>query len=541
MKNPLALLAAGMFLTSGVSSAATLYWYPTAAPNEGGTGTWTGTNAFWSTTSGATKTIPGTAPAAGDNVVFGGTAGLVSVLAGSAPQLGTQLNDWKVETSNYVFRSFGSGFTYSVNSFSGAGLSTAVFESNGNNANIFNIRSDTAFNGTIRNGPGTTSVTKSGTGAWDLSGATLTYTNVTSIIGGSLWLSEAQIAPNTGLANTIRMGNNDNTSGVVVVVGTGGTTTFNRALGTGTNQVVLGATLVSTTAGFGSRNGTLNVNLGGASAEQNWVGNSAFRATNLILGTADSTGTVVFQNGLNISADNRVLQIGNGSQAVDAEISAALRLSGGGSGDFILTKAGAGTLLLSGSSSAFVGRFNASEGRTLVNGTLASTTSNATYGINVASGAILGGDGALTLSNSASKLTVAGTLLGGQGAGNQSLTINSNLEMTTNSVLAFGLGLNATDRDQIIRSGGTWSFQSNQRIQLFDAGYNGGELSFALITGLAGDPNVTGWSLYNSDPGISGAFRYDTGTIYFDAVPEPATWVLFGIGAAAVLWYRRRS
>lgn len=218
----LASLAVGASLADS-SAQTTLYWYPNAAPNQGGNGTWNSTTTYWSTTSGGTKTLSGAIPTAGDSVVFGGANGTVT----HDSSADVQLNDWKVETDGYVFRSSGNGRLISVNTFSGSGLANATFEAGGNNATGFEIRSDTAFSGTIRNGGGTQSVTKTGAGRWDLSDATLTYTGNTALNNGSLWMKTSDV---NGLTGAITFGNAANLGGNIIAVGGG---TITRALGTG--------------------------------------------------------------------------------------------------------------------------------------------------------------------------------------------------------------------------------------------------------------------------------------------------------------------
>jgi len=525
-----AILAALAFVFSpaAVLAQSTLYWYPAASP-QGGNGTWDITASRWSTSI-PTKVTATSAPVNGDSVVFGGTNGVVTL---SADMSGILLDDFKVDTANYTFRSNGSGRIISVNSFSGSALSSAIIEASGTHNTSLNIRANTAFTGTIQNGPGTLGITKTGLARLDLSQASLTYTTATTIDGGSLWLSKAQAATsaNSGLTGQFRLGNVASGGGTIVVVGDGSTSVFDRALST---EVILGVNAsLDTTAGFGARNGNLNVNLGGAAASISW-GNSGFRAGTFILGTADSTHTVSFANAISLVTDGRILQVNNGGASIDADVTGAISTSLAGR---ILTTEGNGVLRLSGTSSNTV-RLNQTADTLLVDGSWSSTADNSNYGIQVASGAVLGGDGTVSLTNA--PINVSGTLMGGRGllgSANQSLTLNGTVNLLSNSTLAFGLGAAASD--QILRTGGTWSFQSLQQVQLFDMGAD--TITYTLISGLASTVDVSGWTLVNSGL-LFGTFSSDASNVYFtlDIIPEPSSALLMALGMGALYFVRRR-
>jgi autotransporter-associated beta strand protein len=530
-----AILAAMVlvFSPTAVSAQSTLYWYPAAAPNQGGTGTWTDSASVWSESAGATKTVPSSAPADGDSVVFAGTSGTVQLWATGLD--GKHFDKFEVNTNNYVFavRNF---ITFGINSFEGSGLSTATIENAANVSPTLVIHQNTAFNGTIKDGSNSMNFTKTGAARLDLSDATLTYTGLTTINGGSLWLSKAQVATaaNGGLANTIRMGNVANEGGTVVVIGDGGTSTINRSLAAGGFQVGTTANANDgTIGGFGARNGNLNINFGGAAASISW-GNASFRAQTFIFGTADSTHTVSLANAISLTADGRILQVNNGGASIDADVTGAISTSSAGR---ILTTEGNGVLRLSGTSSNTV-RLNQTAGTLLIDGSWSSTADNSNYGIQVASGAVLGGDGTISMANA--PLNVSGTLMGGRGllgSANQSLTLNGTVNFLSNSTLAFGLG--ATASDQIIRTGGTWSFQSLQQVRLFDMGAD--TITYTLISGLASTVDVSGWTLVNSGL-LFGTFSSDASNVYFtlDVIPEPSSALLMALGMGALYFVRRR-
>lgn len=531
---------------ASTAPATVLYWYPNDAPNEGGSGIWdANTTSRWSTTSGATKTTPVSAPGASDDVIFGGTAGTVT-LSGNQ-----NVSDFQVNTANYVFMvSNVAAHTLAVDTFSGSQLSSTTFDTarfSGNTALTLEVKGNnaTSFSGTIKDGAtATMSLIKTGSGLLDISGASLTYTGApaTTVNGGTLRVSTS--GP-TGVLNSgqIQLANGAGTSGILELVGNGVSGSFSRTYNTG---IRIGTT-VGDLAGFSARSGEVTVNINRSSGTLVWdlttTITNAMRVTTFQLGAASGNGTLKFTTDLQINANNLNLRSDNGSAAIDGDFAAVFTRGVSIDNNAVLNRTGDGTLRLSGNSSAFNMRLNASSGTTLVDGTLSSDTANATYGINVAGGATLGGDGLITLSNAATALNVSGALMGGRGEANQSLTINANVNLLTDSVLVFGLGATSADRDQILRTGGTWSFQSTQRISLWDAGFDGSVTSYALISGLAVDPNVSGWALYNSDPGIDGTFRYDAGTVYFDVnvIPEPATGLLVVLGLGAIFLRRQRA
>jgi len=256
-----------VFSPTAASAQSTLYWYPAAAPNQGGTGTWDTTASRWSETAGATKTIPASAPVDGDSVVFGGANGVVTLSPGMS---GILLDDFEVDTANYTFRPNGSNRIISVNSFSGSALSSSIIEGGGVHSLTLDIRSNTAFTGTIQNGTNTLALVKTGNGDLNLTSASLTNTQAYSINQGKVLISAAQAT--SGISGAIRLTQVDGQSAGMVVVGNGNPTSFNRSFGSGAGQFTVGSgTMTSGVAGFGARNGDLNINFGGAEATAIWA------------------------------------------------------------------------------------------------------------------------------------------------------------------------------------------------------------------------------------------------------------------------------
>ncbi len=487
------------------------------------------------------------------DVLFAATSGTVTFVNGQV----FKVNDFKVDSNGYVFSTLTNSVNYTIelNSFSGSGLSSATIGTAVNSTSTFSVtlhtNGNTAFSGTIAyTGTavgGKTGLVKSGTGTLDLTQAKLLHTGETRISGGTLVLS----ATNQPLDRIrIGMASGGGGSGIVEIAGSGGvdsyfTRSFSNSDG---NTIAFGDTSNGAVdiAGFSAVGQNLVLAFGGTNTLQqlNWntSGGSgvSFKAVAFQLGAATSTHTVFLKNNVNVQADDRILRVGNGTAAIDADVEGAFTL---GTAARVLTKDGSGTLRLSGNSSAAAGRLLVAEGKLLVDGTWASATNNTTYGISVASGATLGGDGTVTLSNSSAKLVVDGVLQAGRGGANQSLTLNTNLEMKAGSVLEFTIG-GAADSDILQRTGGSWLFQADQLVKITSLGFTGDE--YTLITGLAASfgttYDLTQWRLA---PGsnVEGSFRLSGTTLVFDAVPEPSSLLLLGLasGATLAIWRRKRS
>lgn len=178
-------------------------------------------------------------------------------------------------------------------------------------------------------------ILKTGNGTMMLSGAN-TYSGVTSVSAGVLRLDGVTALPggigSSGGTSALTL------SGGVIGLGEGD---FTRGLGTGATQVRW-----TGSGGFAAYLADRNVNLGGASATVTW-GSGGFvpLASSLILGAADATHTVTFQNGIDFAGATRTIQVDNGAAAVDAILAGTLS-----NGTF--TKTGLGTLQVTGSITA---------------------------------------------------------------------------------------------------------------------------------------------------------------------------------------------
>jgi autotransporter-associated beta strand protein len=173
---------------------------------------------------------------------------------------------------------------------------------------------------------------KTGTGVLSLTNYNF-YTGSTVVAEGTLRLSHTYALP--GGIDATGGWDNLNIAGGIVEFGSY-STIFSRPLGTGSGQVQF-----TGSGGFSAYGNDIAVNLGGASDAVTW-GSGSFvpNGAALILSSTGATGTIDFQNPINLGNAVRTFQIENGSSDVDAKIS---NIVGGNGG---LRKTGEGTLEL---------------------------------------------------------------------------------------------------------------------------------------------------------------------------------------------------
>ena len=212
---------------------------------------------------------------------------------------------------------------------------------------------------------GTGSVLKTGPGLLDVT-APQAYTGATSIYGG-IWRTTAVAGTGTG--------NIALSTGGILELASGD---FLRSIGTAANQIQW----QNGDGGFSAFGGNRIVNLGGAAATMAWgsFSNNFVTAPSLspnfikdgfalLLSSTTSDSTIEFANGLDLVNAPRVVEVANGSAAVDARLTGPITASGNGS----LVKAGAGTLVISGTQN--YPRLTATEGTTALATALGTGTS----------------------------------------------------------------------------------------------------------------------------------------------------------------------
>jgi autotransporter-associated beta strand protein len=301
-------------------------------------------------------------------------------------------------------------------------------------------------------------------------------------------------------------------------------------------------------AAFGAdRSVTLN---GGA--ELAWGSTTSFvaNAQNLVLGQAKSDGKITLTNSIDLNAAVRSVHVnaGDGTAAVDAELSGNLSGAGGG-----LAKSGGGTLALSGTSS-YTGATTVSAGTLLVNGALGNTA------VGVSAAATLGGSGAI-----AGTVSVSGTLA--PGASIESLATGS-LSFLTASTLSYEMNHAAPGTADLVAVNGQLDLTGTVSLTLTGAAMAGWTLGdkITLVSYFDIDGSTAGWNggtfagIADDSPQTYGAntWRFDyndtAGGINFtgdqasgsDArfvtmtlIPEPSALLLGALSALGLLRRRR--
>jgi hypothetical protein len=369
------------------------------------------------------------------------------------------------------------------------------------------FESSSAANSTITNLPGTDSSS---------SGGATSFRN-SSTAGNALIRNRAATAPFAPGGGTTTFSDTA-TAGNSTVLNNGGTA--NGRLGGATaftiNATAGNAIIVAEGGSNGGNGGSINLsgqaNAGGL-AQFKVFGNGKLDITQgpipgTAIGSLEGTGNV-FLGGRTLTTGSN-----NRSTTFTGLIQDASNSNGS------LTKVGTGTLTLGGANT-YKGTTTINAGRLLVTNTTGSGTG--TSGVLVNNGSALGGTGTITGNLSEGVTVNSGGILSAGDAGTASGSLKvAKLTLSPDSIIEFGVGPSGA-HSVLSRTGGTWSFVSNQMFSLVNAGSAPGVYD-NIITGLAADPGTTAsWMI--TTPGFSGSFSYDgAGNIdlTLTAAPSPA-------------------
>jgi autotransporter-associated beta strand protein len=232
----------------------------------------------------------------------------------------------------------------------GEGYTGAIYNDGGNNSFAGNITLAAnssigsrdgvlTLSGQLSDGASTFNLTKRGEGVVELTNSGNNYNGATIINDGVLRISTSSNALAGGFSSDGYTGGNLQLGGGVLEINVN--TTFNRRLGTGSDQVQW--TGDGGFSAYGSNRTVSLTNSGGtANGTLTWNSGSFVQTGRALLLSSDyANRTVTLTNAINFNGGNREVRVANGSAAVDGILSGVL--SNGG-----LIKTGDGTLSLSG-------------------------------------------------------------------------------------------------------------------------------------------------------------------------------------------------
>lgn len=293
---------------------------------------------------------------------------------------------------------------------------------------------------------------------------------------------------------------------------------------TGANTIRWSTTVKGDT-GFAAYGANRSVNIGGEDATFVWGGHLQIKEkAGLVLGSADSTHTLNFQNQLDLADGTRTIVVHNGTNPtnIDGEISGVISSPTLSLGS--VNKPGAGTLLLS-AENLYEGLTSVSAGTLLVGNSLG--RGSLAGGVTVTSGAVLGGSGSI-----AGTVTINGSLRPGTGVG--TLTVRNNVTWNGGNPWVFELGAAATTlanantgsspQDQLQISKGDFLKGSGSAWTFDFAGT--GAIGWYKLVDWTGTSNFQpgDFTASNLYPGLSGTFIVDAGTsaLYLKVSPLSA-------------------
>lgn len=373
-----------------------------------------------------------------------------------------------------------------------------------------------------------------GTGARDV-----VFSGPVTITGGSRSITNSETTASSSLIFSGTIGDGGNEYGLTIDSSSANSVQFSgNNTFTGGVTINSGILLLGSAGALNSTAGSQNaVTFGAASTGRLSLNGNSVTISNLASNA--TAGTPIVQNASGTAA---TLTVGN-SVNLSGTFAGVIQ-NGTGAGALSLTKAGNGTLTLSGSNS-YTGATTVSAGTLLVSGSLNGTSSVAVgTGATLASGPGGGISTAASGNVSVSGFLAPGGSTAGAGAGTLTLSLGAGgkLDFGMGSTLSFGLG---TASDLIaFNAAGDWLSGDGNAVLSLDTTLSGFSYAntytiFQNVTTTGYDfASVTGYDTTNYLANVA-----QVGNDYvlsFAAVPEPGVAALFFGGVGIVIFFRRR-
>jgi len=415
------------------------------------------------------------------------------------------------------------------------------------------VANDITGLGTVQIGGSTTAMAGTSTQVVTFTG-TNTYTGATTIKNGTL--SVANLGTSLGGTSKLVIGLEGATSGTLIYTGVG--ETFNKGIEMDGNATLAANNTSGTlalTGTFTNTNGTAptaNLNLqgsGNASMSSVIADNTSTRTTTIIKsgdGTWTLSGDNTYTSGTRL--DGGTLKAGSASAFGDKTKASSVVTVNGGTLDLNGQGIGNKIVLAGGSlinASAYTGTLAGTSGSFD-----AGTSSAKSYTVDVAGLTLttLSGQGTF----SGGLVTVTGTHNPGNSPGTQ--TFANGLAYTNGAIVNLEISANGSLADSLIVQNGlnitgtvtlnvglfgaadysTAFWDSNQSFKLIDVQSGGTTGTFATLTNNLGGGAEGSWLITQDSTGVTASWTAN-------AIPEPSSLGLLGVGMAGMLLRRRRK